>query len=72
MTPKSVSIYFDVCDIIAKNTRPQGNCGELAWDRTYRLNNKYICPKVTVGHPVVHTMNNSTALIGVIKGGQLG
>jgi hypothetical protein len=28
--------------------------------------------KITVGHPVVDTMNNSTALIGVVKGGQLG
>jgi hypothetical protein len=28
--------------------------------------------KVTVGHLVVHTMNNSTALIGVVKDGQLG
>jgi hypothetical protein len=27
---------------------------------------------MTVGHLVVHTMNNSTALIGVVKGGQLG
>jgi hypothetical protein len=28
--------------------------------------------KMTVGHPVVHTMNNSTAFIGVVKGRQLG
>jgi hypothetical protein len=28
--------------------------------------------KVTVAHQVVHTMNNSTTLIGVVKGGQLG
>jgi hypothetical protein len=28
--------------------------------------------KMTVGHLVVHTMNNSTALISVVKGGQLG
>jgi hypothetical protein len=28
--------------------------------------------KMTVGHLVVHTVNNSTALIGVVKGGQLG
>jgi hypothetical protein len=28
--------------------------------------------KITVGHPVVHPMNNSTALIGVVKSGQLG
>jgi hypothetical protein len=28
--------------------------------------------KMTVGHLVVHAINNSTALIEVIKGGQLG
>jgi hypothetical protein len=28
--------------------------------------------KMTVGHLVVHTVNNSTALIGIVKGGQLG
>jgi hypothetical protein len=28
--------------------------------------------KMTVEHPVVHTMNDSTILIGVVKGGQLG
>jgi hypothetical protein len=28
--------------------------------------------KVTVGHQVAHPINNSTALIGVTKGGKLG
>jgi hypothetical protein len=28
--------------------------------------------KMTVEHLVVHTMNDSTILIGVVKGGQLG
>jgi hypothetical protein len=27
---------------------------------------------MTVGHPVVCTVNNTTAFIGVMKGGQLG
>jgi hypothetical protein len=42
---KPVSIYFDVCATIAKNTRPLGNGVRLAWEKTYRLNDKYICPK---------------------------
>jgi hypothetical protein len=28
--------------------------------------------KITVGHLVVRPINNSTALIGVVKGGKLG
>jgi hypothetical protein len=35
------------------------------------MTSKY-AQKMTVGHLVVHTINNSTALIGVIKSGQLG
>jgi hypothetical protein len=27
---------------------------------------------MTVGHPVVHTTDNFTAFIGVMKGGQIG
>jgi hypothetical protein len=27
--------------------------------------------KITVGHPVVHTINNSTVPVGVVKCGQL-
>jgi hypothetical protein len=42
---KPASIYFDVCATIAKNTGPSDNCWGLAWERTYRLNDKYICPK---------------------------
>jgi hypothetical protein len=61
-----------VCATITENTRPWGNCGGLAWKRTYRLNDKYICPKDEVEHPVVCTMNNSTALMGVVKGTHLG
>jgi hypothetical protein len=34
-----------VCAAIAKSTGFWGNCGGLAWERTYRLNDKYTCPK---------------------------
>jgi hypothetical protein len=44
-----VFIYFDVCAAIAENTRPCGNCGRLAWERTCRLNNKYIYPEDDIG-----------------------
>jgi hypothetical protein len=44
-----VSIYFDVCAAIAENTGPWGKCGGLTWERTYRLNYKYICPKDNSG-----------------------
>jgi hypothetical protein len=42
---KPVSIYFDVCATIAKNTTIWGHCGSLVWERAYILNDKYICPK---------------------------
>jgi hypothetical protein len=36
-----VSIYFDVCAAIAKNTGPWGNCRRITWEKTYRLKDKY-------------------------------
>jgi hypothetical protein len=42
---KPVSIYFNVCTAIAENSGHWGNCGGIAWERTCKLNNKYICPK---------------------------
>jgi hypothetical protein len=46
---KPVSMYYDMCAAIAENTRPSGNCGGLAWERTYRSNDKYIRPKDNSG-----------------------
>jgi hypothetical protein len=40
-----VSIYFNVCTSIAENSGHWGNCWGIAWERNFRLNNKYICPK---------------------------
>jgi hypothetical protein len=44
---KPISICFDVCTIIAKNTiyQPQGNrntCRSLAWEKAYMSNDKYM------------------------------
>jgi hypothetical protein len=48
---KPVSIYFGVCTAIAKNpstwVRMGFNCGNLAWERTYRLDDRYMCPETT-------------------------
>jgi hypothetical protein len=45
---RPVSIYFDVCAVIAKNSihQPQGignTCGGLAWEKTCMPNDKYMC-----------------------------
>jgi hypothetical protein len=42
---KPVSECFDECVAIAENNRPCCNCGMLSWERTYRLNDKYVCPE---------------------------
>jgi hypothetical protein len=42
-------MYFDVCAAIAENTGPWSNCGGLSWERTYRLNDKCICPEEDSG-----------------------
>jgi hypothetical protein len=46
--------------------------GVLAWEWTYRLSDKYIYLKDDSGKYGMYTMNDSTALIGVVKSGQLG
>jgi hypothetical protein len=60
-----------VCAAIAKHWA-LGQLWGLTWERTDRLIDKYVCQKVTVGHLVAHTINNSIAFTGVVKGGQLG
>jgi hypothetical protein len=42
---KPVSIYFDVCAAIAENIRLWKTVGVLTQEKTYRLNDKYICPE---------------------------
>jgi hypothetical protein len=68
-----VSIYCDVCAAIAENTEPWGNWERgQAWERTYRLDDKYICSEDDSGTSASVYYENSTALIWVMKGGQLG
>jgi hypothetical protein len=69
---KPVSIYFDVCAAIAKNTATWGYCGGLPGKGPigYMTN---MCPETTSLVSVcVHPMSSSTALIGAVWYGQLG
>jgi hypothetical protein len=53
-----VSVFFDVCATIGQDSR---RCRGLAWERTYRLNDEYMCPEVGL-----------IVLTGVVSHGLLG
>jgi hypothetical protein len=41
---KTVSLLFDACETIDKLCEGTGcGCGGLGWERTYTLNEKYLC-----------------------------